>query len=111
MKSILIADTTREERELIVAESIGNIDGPCDGCSPGLIKMYQDHKTRGCCFICNSPISFCESDHENGVEMGGKPAVPVHCRMMTAAPIRNTYRANQPKETLLMIFSMVRAVR
>ncbi len=43
MKSILIADTTREEREQIVAESIGNIDGSCDGCSPGLIKMYQDY--------------------------------------------------------------------
>ena len=43
MKSILIADTTREERELIVAESIGNIDGLCDGCSPGLVNMYQDY--------------------------------------------------------------------
>ena len=43
MQSILIADTTREEREQIVAESVGNIDGACDGCSPGLIKMYQDY--------------------------------------------------------------------
>ena len=43
MKSLLIADTTREEREQIVAESIGNIDGACDGCSPGLIGMYQDY--------------------------------------------------------------------
>ena len=43
MKSLLIADTTREEREQIVAESVGNIDGACDGCSPGLIKMYQDY--------------------------------------------------------------------
>ena len=43
MKSLLIADTTREERERIVAESIGNIDGACDGSSPGLIKMYQDY--------------------------------------------------------------------
>ena len=43
MKSIMIADTTREEREQIVAESIGNIDGACDGCSPGLIKMYEDY--------------------------------------------------------------------
>ncbi|MBQ6255308.1 MAG: purine biosynthesis protein PurH [Clostridia bacterium] len=41
MKSILIEDTTREEREQIVADSIGNIDGLCDGCSPGLIEMYQ----------------------------------------------------------------------
>ena len=43
MKSLMIADTTREEREQIVAESIGNIDGLCDGCSPGLLKMYQDY--------------------------------------------------------------------
>lgn len=43
MKSLLIADTTREERERIVAESIGNIDGLCDGCSPGLLNMYQDY--------------------------------------------------------------------
>ena len=41
MGSILIADTTREERERIVAESIGNIEGLCDGCSPGIIEMYQ----------------------------------------------------------------------
>ena len=43
MKSIKIADTTREERERIVAESIGNIDALCDGCSQGLIEMYQEY--------------------------------------------------------------------
>ena len=43
MRRLLIAETTREERERIVAESIGNIDGACDGCSPGLIRMYQDY--------------------------------------------------------------------
>ena len=41
--SIRIADTTREEREQIVAESIGNISGLCDGCSPGIVEMYQDY--------------------------------------------------------------------
>ena len=41
--SILIAHTTREDRERIVAESIGNISGLCDGCSPGIIGMYQDY--------------------------------------------------------------------
>ena len=41
--SIRIADTTREEREQIVAESIVNISGLCDGCSPGIIEMYQDY--------------------------------------------------------------------
>ena len=43
MKSILIKDTTREEREQIVAESIGNISGSCDGCMAGLVEMYQDY--------------------------------------------------------------------
>lgn len=38
-----IAETTREERERIVAESIGNISGLCDGCSPGIIEMYRDY--------------------------------------------------------------------
>lgn len=43
MKSIRICDTTREEREAIVAESIGNIDSLCDGCAPGLAEMYNDY--------------------------------------------------------------------
>ena len=43
MDSILIKDTTREERERIVADSIGNIDGACDVCAAGLAEMYQDY--------------------------------------------------------------------
>lgn len=43
MDSILIKDTTREQREQIVTESIGNISGSCDGCAAGLIEMYQDY--------------------------------------------------------------------
>ena len=43
MTSILIKDTTREQREQIVAESIGNINGSCDGCASGLAEMYQDY--------------------------------------------------------------------
>lgn len=43
MKSLLIKDTTREEREQIVADSIGNIDGACDGCAAGLAEMYRDY--------------------------------------------------------------------
>ena len=43
MKSILIKDTTKEEREQIIAESIGNINGACDGCAAGLAEMYQDY--------------------------------------------------------------------
>lgn len=41
--SILIKDTTREERERIVAESLGNISGSCDGCAAGLAEMYEDY--------------------------------------------------------------------
>ena len=43
MRSILIADTTPEEREQIVAESLGSVEGLCDGCSPGLLRMYEDY--------------------------------------------------------------------
>ena len=43
MDSILIKDTTREEREGIVAESIGDVSGSCDGCMAGLADMYQDY--------------------------------------------------------------------
>ena len=39
MKSLLIKDTTKEEREAIVAESLGNIEGGCDGCAPGILEM------------------------------------------------------------------------
>ena len=40
---ILISETTKEEREKIVAQSIGNINGSCDGCMGGLAEMYQDY--------------------------------------------------------------------
>ena len=43
MKSYSIQDTTREEREQIVAEAIGNVEGACDGCAPGLADMYEDY--------------------------------------------------------------------
>ena len=43
MKSILIKDTTREEREQIIANSVGCIDGLCDGCSSGILRMYEDY--------------------------------------------------------------------
>ena len=43
MAGYLIKDTTREERERIVEESLGNISGTCDGCAAGLAEMYQDY--------------------------------------------------------------------
>ena len=43
MKSYLIKDTTKEERQQIVADSLGNIDASCDGCMAGLADMYQDY--------------------------------------------------------------------
>ena len=39
----LLSETTKEEREKIVAESLGNIEASCDGCSAGLAEMYQDY--------------------------------------------------------------------
>lgn len=41
MTGYLIKDTTREEREQIVKESLGNIEAGCDGCMSGLAEMYQ----------------------------------------------------------------------
>ena len=43
MAGYLIKDTTREERQRIVEESIGNISGSCDGCMAGLAEMYQEY--------------------------------------------------------------------
>ena len=43
MPSYLIKDTTKEERQKIVADSLGNIDASCDGCMAGLADMYQDY--------------------------------------------------------------------
>ena len=40
---ILISETTREEREKIVEDSLGNMCGLCDGCSMGLADMYQPY--------------------------------------------------------------------
>lgn len=43
MKSYLIKDTTKEEREQIVRESIGNMEATCEDCMAGLAEMYQDY--------------------------------------------------------------------
>lgn len=43
MSGYLIEDTTKEERQQIVAESLGNIEANCDGCMAGLAEMYQDY--------------------------------------------------------------------
>lgn len=39
----LISETTREEREAVVARSLGNISVNCDGCMSGLAEMYQEY--------------------------------------------------------------------
>ena len=43
MTEWLICNTTKEQREQIVAEAFGNISASCDGCMPGLAEMYQDY--------------------------------------------------------------------
>lgn len=43
MAGYLIKDTTKEEREQIVADSLGNMDASCDGCGAGLVEMYQPY--------------------------------------------------------------------
>lgn len=39
----LIKNTTREQRAKIVEDSLGNINGSCDGCAAGILKMYDDY--------------------------------------------------------------------
>ena len=39
----LISETTKEEREKIVADSLGNIEANCDESMSGLAEMYQDY--------------------------------------------------------------------
>lgn len=39
----LISETTKEEREKIVRDSLGSIGANCDGCMAGLADMYQDY--------------------------------------------------------------------
>lgn len=43
MAGYLIKDTTREERQQIVDEALGNMAGSCDGCMVGLAEMYQEY--------------------------------------------------------------------
>lgn len=43
MVGYLIKDTTKEERQKIVEDSLGNISANCDGCMAGLAEMYQDY--------------------------------------------------------------------
>lgn len=43
MSGYLIKDTTKQEREQIVSDSLGNISASCDGCMPGLAEMYQEY--------------------------------------------------------------------
>lgn len=41
--SLLIKDTTPEQRAQIVAASLGEAGAACDGCAPGMMEMYQDY--------------------------------------------------------------------
>lgn len=41
MKSLLIKDTTKEERMAIIEESVGDDAGGCDGCSAGNFKNVR----------------------------------------------------------------------
>lgn len=62
MAGYLIKDTTKEEREQIVAESLGYMEANCDGCTSGLAEMYQayidgkkelrDHQHGISCRLC-----------------------------------------------------------
>ena len=80
MKSYLIKDTTREEREAIVAEALGNIEANCDGCMPGLAEMYQAYidgemELRE----CNAAFNKGYVSGKQGPERGRSPAGSGSC--------------------------------
>ena len=68
----LISETTKEERQRIVEESIGNINGSCDGCMAGLADMYQDY-IDGKREIREINMSF-RAQYESGIEGPEKSA-------------------------------------
>ncbi|MCQ2467586.1 MAG: purine biosynthesis protein PurH [Clostridia bacterium] len=43
MSSILIKDTTREERAAIVAKALADFESGCDGAPAGLERMYDEY--------------------------------------------------------------------
>ena len=43
VENVFNSETTKEEREAIVKESLGNIEASCDGCMSGLAEMYQGY--------------------------------------------------------------------
>lgn len=43
MAGYLIKDTTREEREEIVRQSLGIANGTCDGGEDSFLEMYDDY--------------------------------------------------------------------
>ena len=59
MSGYLIKDTTKEEREAIVAESLGNISATCDGCSADS-KPYIPHQ------ICSGKAKRSHKKHTCG---------------------------------------------
>ncbi len=42
-EELLIRNTTRQQRQKIVEDSLGVIDGQCDGCMARIIDMYDDY--------------------------------------------------------------------
>lgn len=76
MAGYLISETTREEREKIVAESLGNIEANCDGCMAGLAEMYQDY-IEGKKELRQINMEFNAIDYVKGEDMPGRNRCPM----------------------------------
>ena len=74
MSGYLIKDTTKEEREAIVAESLGNISATCDGCSAGIVEMYQAY-IDGEKELREINMEF-NARYVSGMEVTGTPGMP-----------------------------------
>ena len=64
MRSLLIKDTTKEERMAIIEESVGGDAGGCDGCSAGILKMYEPYIEGEMVYVTyEKDIYFCKKKH------------------------------------------------
>ena len=73
--SYLICETTKEQREKIVAESLGNIEASCNGCMAGLVEMYQDY-IDGKKELRDINMEF-NADYISGDEVPGRSSCPM----------------------------------
>ena len=75
MAGYLIKDTTREEREQIVAESLGYMEANWEGCWSGMVGMYQAYMDGE---LERRDINMeCHAGYVSGEEVPGRRSCPM----------------------------------